>query len=138
AADEHFAKAWLVHQRRFPRGRRPLRRIDLLDVVHEIKTNASGRTSIERCEDTGLAIGRHAFDLLKARVAKKLHGQFAAFGHAAIFGSDGWLMNPLLEPLYRLSMSLLDLGANVIQFGLLRGPGAWCATESGSACGGAF
>src|SRR5436309_2101420 len=89
AADEHFAKAWLVHQRRIPWGRGPLRRIDLLDVVHEIKTNASGRTGIERCEDTGLAVGRHAFDLLKASIAKQLHSQFASLGHATIFRRDG-------------------------------------------------
>src|SRR5437667_12763878 len=35
-------------------------------------------------------------------------------------------------------MSLFYLGANVIQFGLLRRPSTRRATEYGSACGGAF
>src|SRR5437879_1730184 len=100
SADEHFAKARLVHQRRIPRRRGPFRRINLLDVVHEIKTDTSGRAGIEGGKNTGLSIGRHALDLLKASLAQRLHGQFAAFGHATIFGCDGWLTNPLLKPLY--------------------------------------
>src|SRR5437867_13414931 len=74
SANEHFAKARLVHQCRIPRRRGPLRRVDLLDVVHEIKTDTSGRTGIKRGKNAWLSIGRHALDLLKASMAQQLHG----------------------------------------------------------------
>ena len=45
---------------------------------------------------------------LKAGVAQHLHGQFAAFVHAAILGGDRGLADPGLQALHGLVVTLLD------------------------------
>jgi len=37
--------------------------------------------------------------LLEPCFAQHTHGQLAAFVHAAVFGGDGWLADPILQPL---------------------------------------
>ena len=55
----HFAKPGLVDELRFPWWRRPLTRIDLLHVIHKVKTERPGCARIQHREYSRLAIGRH-------------------------------------------------------------------------------
>src|SRR5438445_6518909 len=99
ATDDNFAEAGLVDQRGIPRGRGPLGRIDLLDVVHEIKAERFGGAGVQSCEDAGLAVGGDLGDLAEAGLAEHLHGELAAFGHAALFRGVGGGVSPGLEAL---------------------------------------
>src|SRR6185312_6202157 len=57
ATNHNFAKARLIDNARFPRRRRPFRRIYLLDVIHEIESQGLGSAGIQRSEDSGLSVG---------------------------------------------------------------------------------
>src|SRR5258708_12460145 len=109
-ADDYLAEAGLVDQRGVPRWRGPFGGIDLLDVVHEVEAKRFRSAGVERGEDAGLAVGGNLGDLREAGFAKHLHGELAAFVHAAIFGGDGGLANPGLQPLEGFVVSLVDFG----------------------------
>ena len=127
AADDDFTEAGLLDECGIPRWRGPLGRVDLLDVVHEIEAERFGGAGVERGENAGLAVGGHLGDLREAGVAEHLHGQLAAFIHAAIFGGDGGLVNPGLQALERFVMTLGDFGEDGIEIGS-SGPRAGPAT----------
>src|SRR5438309_10980890 len=61
SAATHYYRSnpWFVDERSLPRRRRPLRRIGLLHVVHEIQPYGSWSTRVERGEDPRLALGRN-------------------------------------------------------------------------------
>ncbi len=99
AADDYFAEAGLVDERGVPRRRGPFGGIDLFYVVHEVEAERFGSAGIEGGEDAGLAVGGNLGDLREASFAEHLHGELAAFVHAAIFGGDGGLVNPGLQAL---------------------------------------
>src|SRR5712671_2350015 len=99
AADDYFAEAGLVDERGVPGWRGPFGGVDLLYVVHEIEAERFGSAGIESGEDAGLAFGGDLADLAEAGFAQHLHGQLAAFVHAAIFCGDGGLVNPVLQAL---------------------------------------
>ena len=50
-------KPGLIDNARLQRRRRPFRGIDLLHVIHEVKTKSFGRARVQRGEDSGLAVG---------------------------------------------------------------------------------
>ena len=117
AADQNFSEAGLVDQRGFKRRRGPLGRVGLLHVVHEIDADGFGRAGVERGEDSGMAVGRDFGHLVEAGVAQHAHHHVAAFGHAAIFGGDGGLANPVLQPVDGFVVMLVDFGLNGLQIG---------------------
>ena len=80
----------------------------MLDVVHEIEAERFGRAGVESGEDAGLAVGGDLGDLAEAGFAEHLHGELAAFAHAAIFGGDGGLVNPGLQALEGFVVALVD------------------------------
>ena len=47
-------------------------------------------------------------DLVEAGVAEEAHHHVAAFGHAAIFGGDGGLANPVLQAVDGFVVALVD------------------------------
>jgi len=117
ASNQHFAEAGFVHHARFPGWRRPLRRVNLLHVVHEIEPQCPRRSRIERGKDSGLAVGGNFRDLLEACIAKHLHGELATFVHSAILRGNRGLLDPRLEPEQGFVMPLGDLrtyGAQII------------------------
>ena len=94
ASNNNFPKSGLVDQSSFKWRGRPLRRINLLHVVHKIKTNRLGRAIVHHCEDTRLSFGWDLRDLRKARLAQHVHHQPAAFLHPTILGGNRRLANP--------------------------------------------
>src|SRR6185503_12766803 len=90
-ADDHLAKPRLVNNRGIPRWRRPLRRIHLLDVVHEIHADGLTRSRVESCEDAGMTFGWNFGDDAETSVAQQAHHQIAAFTDAAILRGNRWL-----------------------------------------------
>ena len=102
-----------VHDSRFGRRRRPLRRIELLHVVHEIEPDRFRRAGIERREHARLAVGVDYRRLLKSRIARELRHVLRAFGISAILGSDRNLRNPILQPLHCFIVTLRDFGFDV-------------------------
>src|SRR5262245_16193751 len=83
-ANDYLSDAGLIDQHRVPWRGRPLRRRDLLHVVHEVNADRLRRARIERSEDAGLAVSRNFRDRLKTRLAQELHRQLAAFVDLAI------------------------------------------------------
>ena len=108
AAHDDLAEAGLVHERGIPRRRRPLGRIHLLDVVHEVEAEGLGRARVERREDPRLTVAGDLRDLLKSGVAEHPHRQIAAFVHPAILGGDRRLFDPFLQPLHRFIVAAVD------------------------------
>src|SRR5207247_8735816 len=83
-ADNRFSERRLVYQARLGRRRRPLRRIELFHVVHEIKSDRFRGTGSERSKHAWLPIGVNHFRLLKSRVARELGYVIRAFGISAV------------------------------------------------------
>jgi hypothetical protein len=108
-AHHGLAQIGQIDELRFPRRRRPLLRIGLLHVVHEVQPEGPSRAGVERCEDAGLAVGGPLLDVLKARVAQHAHRQVAPFRDTAILRRDRRLANPRLQPLHGFVVTLLDL-----------------------------
>src|SRR6266540_2713836 len=126
-----------VDQRGPPRRRGPLRRIRLLDVVHEIEAEGARRAGVERGEDAGLTVRRDLRDLAESRLPQQAHGEVAALGHAPVLGGDRRLPDPLLQALHRLVVAFLDLGEDRGEVGLMRPRGAG-QRERGGGGGGAL
>src|SRR6266511_3789604 len=128
--------------RRAPRGRRPFRGVDLLDVVHEVEAERLGRARVKRGEDAGLPVAGDFRDLLETGIAQHPHRQLAAFVHAPVFGGDGRLADPFLQPLHRFVVAAFDLREDRGELGLLGSNqerhgqsrrGGSCVFEKGSA-----
>src|SRR5581483_9937479 len=94
--------------RRERRGR-PLGRVCLFYVVHEIQPQGPRSARIEGGENAGLPGCRNLRDFTKSGVAKETHGQIAAFGHPSILGRDRGLLDPLLATLHCFVVALLNL-----------------------------
>src|SRR5205807_1468080 len=109
AADQHLAEPGTVDDGRRPGRRRPLGRVDLLDVVHEVQAERARGAGVERREDAGLAVGRDFRHLVEARVFEHAHGELAALVHAAVLGGDGRLSDPLLQACHGFVVALFDL-----------------------------
>jgi hypothetical protein len=112
AAHQDLAEPRLVHERRVPRGRRPLRGIDLLDVVHEVDPDGSRRPRVQRAEHGRMAVRGDARDVLEAGLAQQVHHQVAAFLHPPVLGGDRGLPDPLLQAPQPFVVALSDLGAD--------------------------
>ena len=108
-ADNRFSERRLVYQARLGRRRRPLRRIELFHVVHEIKADRFRGTGIERRKHAWLSIGVDHCRLLKARVARELGHVIRAFGISAVLRRNRHLTDPILQSLHRLIMAFRDL-----------------------------
>src|SRR6266700_6721672 len=91
------AKFWFFYQLRVPRRRRPLGRINLLDVVHEVEAERPRGARIERGENSRLAIGRDFGDFAETGFAEETHSEVTAFADAPVLRRNGWLVNPLLQ-----------------------------------------
>ena len=107
-ADDAPTQARLVHQGRVEGRRRPFRGIDLFDVIHEVDTDGSGSTGVERGEDTGLSVGGNFCNAVESGVAQHAHGEVAAFVHAAVLGGNRRLANPLLQTDHGFVVAFLD------------------------------
>src|SRR5437764_1358613 len=81
--------AGLVDQARLERRRGPLRRVELLDVVHEVEADGLLRPGIERGEDARLAVGAEDGRLLEAGLARQLGHVLGAGGVVAVLRGDG-------------------------------------------------
>ena len=101
APDQHLAESGLVDDARFPRRRRPLARIDLLHVVHEVEAERPGRACVERREHSGKTIRRDALGALESRVLQHAQEELNAFLATDAFRRNGRLVDPFLKPLYK-------------------------------------
>ena len=126
-ADDHFSQFGLIDQGGLEGRGRPLGRIDLLYVVHEIKAQSARCTGIEGGENSGMAVGRHLGYAVESGIAQHAHGQVATFVHAAILGGNRRLANPLLDALHSLIVAFLDLFPDGLQVGIL----GWSKSRKG-------
>ena len=117
AADDNLAEARLVDQLGFERRRRPLGRIELFDVVHEVEADGLLRASIERGEDAGLAFGLDHRGLLETGVARELGHVLRAFFRVAVFRGDRRQRDPVLQALERFVVALDDFGIDRLAIG---------------------
>src|SRR5262249_27011077 len=99
AADQDFSDALPIHDGRIEWRRSPFSRIELLDVIHEIKADGFGRASIERGKNAGMAVGRHLSDHAEASFFKHVHHELAAFVHVTVLCGDAGKLDPVLEAL---------------------------------------
>ena len=135
ASNNNFPKSGLVDQSSFKWRGRPLRRINLLHVVHKIKTNRLGRAIVHHCEDTRLSFGWDLRDLRKARLAQHVHHQPAAFLHPTILGGNRRLANPGLQTLDVFIMLLLNLRDDRLKVRILTLCNGWKSGACGGHCG---
>ena len=96
ASDNHFAERRLVDQPRFRRRRRPLRRIELFHVVHEVKTDRFRPARIKLGEYTRLPLCINHGRLLKSGIAGEFRHVFRAVRVTAILRGDRHLTDPIL------------------------------------------
>src|SRR6185312_4861971 len=89
--------------------RRPLRRVGLLDVVHEVDGDGLRGSRVEGREDSWVTVGVDACGLLEPGVASEPHHPIAALVHAAILGSERWVLHPILKAADALVVALFDL-----------------------------
>ena len=115
AADEDLSESGLVDDRGFKWRRRPLRRIGLLHVVHEVNRDGRRGPRVERREDTGVTVGFDTRGFLEARVAREPHHQIAALVHATIFRGEGRVLHPVLKAFDAFVVALLDLRLDAAQ-----------------------
>jgi hypothetical protein len=109
AADDRLSHPRLVVDPRFERRRGPLRRVELLDVVHEVQPDRLRSTGVERREHARLAVGLDHGRLLKAGVLGELRHALRPIRVAAVLGRDRRCRDPVLEPLHRFVVPLHDL-----------------------------
>ncbi len=121
AADHAFAQIRFVDERGLEWRRRPLRRIDLFHVVHEINADGARGSGVEGGEDAGLAVGGNLGDGVESGVAQHAHGEVAAFLHAALLGGNRRLTNPLLQALHRFVVALFDFFLDGCKVGVVGG-----------------
>ena len=133
AADDHLAQSRFIHQRRISRRRCPLRWIELLDVIHEIKTNRFRRPCIELSKDARFAIGINDGRLLEACILRQLCHVIRALWVPPILRCDRDLMDPILQPFYRSIMAFRHFGFDVSQV-VLRCVRTRSRCESGECC----
>ena len=126
AAHYHLAESRFINESGFERRRRPLGGIRLLHVVHVVKTESARSTSVQRGDNAGLAVGGDSHRLLETCFAEHTHGQLAAFVHAAVFGGDGWLADPILQPLDGFIVAPFYFRANHLKIVGAVGPGGPC------------
>src|SRR4029453_3888434 len=114
-SNHDFSKWRFVHNPRFGRRRRPLRRIELFHIVHEIEPDRFRRTGVERREHAGLAVCVNYHRLLKSRIAREFRHVLRTLRISTVLRRDRNLRNPILQPLHRLVVPLrdfrFDLGA---------------------------
>ena len=126
AADDDFAEPGFVHEGGFKRRRGPLGRISLLHVVHVVKAQRFRGARIQSGEDSRLAVGGDLCRLLEACFAQHTHHHVAALVHAAIFGSDGWLPDPILQALDGFVVAFFDFRPDGVEIA-----GGCCAVRPG-------
>ena len=110
AADDALAEPRLVHDRRVERGRGPLGRVHLLDVVHEVEATVRGAPASSVAKTPGWpSVGTRT---ARSKPASRQHPdqEVAALRHPAVLGRDGRLPDPLLQPRDRLVVPLRNLG----------------------------
>jgi hypothetical protein len=92
-----------------------------LNVIHEVESDRSRSSGVERGIDSRVTIGCYPSDVLKPGVLQKFDLHFAALLHAAVFSSDRRLMDPILEPSNGLIVLLVDLSKEVFVLALFGG-----------------
>ena len=102
----------LVDDARLQRRRRPLRRVVLLDVVHEVQADRGRRAGIERGEHAGLAVGLDDLDVLEAGLARQLRHVLGALLGVEVLGRDRRQRDPVLQRLHRRIVALRHLRAD--------------------------
>ena len=117
--DQNLSETWLIDDCGIEGWRRPLRRIDLLHVIHVVNPDSARRTHVEGGKDARMPIGGNFGDLLEAGVAQHLHHHAAAFFHAAILGGNRGLAYPGLQALQSFIMALLDLRPDGVEVGIV-------------------
>ena len=88
--------------------RRPLGGVDLLHVVHEVERRRCAARPRPGWRRRSGARRWAPADALEAGVARQLHHQLAALGHAAVLGGDRGLLHPLLQALDALVVAFLN------------------------------
>src|SRR5205823_13839532 len=109
AANEDLAEPGLVDDRGIKWRRRPLRRVGLLYVVHEVERDGLWHSCIQGREHAGVAVGLDTRGFLEAGIPGHPHHQIAALVHAAIFGGESWVLHPFLKAFDAFVVALLDL-----------------------------
>jgi hypothetical protein len=115
-----FSQSGFFDQRGLEGRGRPLSGIGLFHVIHEVESKGPRRARVQGGENPGLAVARDFPNLIESGIAQESHGEFATLGHAAIFGGDGGLPDPLLQPVHGFVVMLVDLGMNRSQLGIVR------------------
>ena len=113
ATDDYFPQGRFVHDSRFRWRRRPLGRVELFHVVHEIKPGSFWRTGIKRREYARFTVRVDHRRLLKSRIARQLRHVLRAFRISAILSRDRYLSDPILQSLHGLTMPPCNFRFNV-------------------------
>ena len=133
ATDADLAQPFLVDDPPFKRRRRPLRRVKLFHVIHEIDADRGGGTSIEKAEDSRLARGRNDLDVRESGIASELRHILGTLRIVAVLGRDRGQSDPVLQPLHILVMHLWYLAQHRLDIGIVGGEsGDWQSGEGGS------
>ncbi len=106
--DNNLAESRPVDKSGIKGRRRPLGRANLFDVVHEVDADGARGSRIKSGKDSGMTVCWNFSYLIEASIAQKIYLQIATLGHAAVFGSDRRLFDPILDSLYGFVVLLFN------------------------------
>ena len=133
ASHADLAQTFLVDDLAFERRRRPLRRIELLHVVHEVNADRRGRAGVDDSEDAGLAGGGHDLDVGESSLASQLRHVLRTLRIVAVLGRDRRQRDPFLQVLDVFVMHLRNLAQYRLHVGIVGGESRdWQCGEGGS------
>ena len=111
-SDNDGANAGPIDQPPLERRRRPLARIELLHVVHEVDAQRRIRAGIQRGEHPRLALGRDDLDALESGVARQPRHVLRALRVIQVFGGDRRQCDPVLQHLQGCGVARGNLSDN--------------------------
>ena len=94
------------------RRRRPFRRVELLDVVHEIDADRAPGAGVDPAEHDRAAAGRDLADAGEPRLGGEPRHVIGAFLDVELLGGDGRQRDPLLDAPHAVLVAGIDGGTD--------------------------
>ena len=114
-ADHHPAQPRALDDPRLQRRGRPFRRVELLDVVHEVHAHGARRAIVHGGEDAGPAVGLDDVGALEPGIPQQVGHMLRAFLDVAAFRGDRGKRDPVPQAPDGFGSLPLDSGPDIGQ-----------------------